>query len=402
MRKNYFITALIMFSLILFLLPELSSGQSKTTAVQSKISSIGKIPKVGWISYIDYAKGHLGIISEDQKQFQLLSENKAVGFELNSQTNRRFCSVSMSQNPDVILIGSCLGEQNYSYSSYDYTGQCIFNSLNSRNALKASHSGSYYYSISDYGFNNRQPQIFDKNGNLLVTYQTKSPNWEMVSANDSLLVFQDGVNIRLISVPDLVVKKEIVITEDIKSPSRLVTSVSLDASTYAFSSDAKIVIVNLKNGNVGFVSKDGNEIPLGVDILLSDDGKHLVTYRSSSKGKKIDVYERNAHDYQKIVKDYYVKDLDINFMSLNALFLGKNNFVISFVYNHGEYQYKSLMFEIVNNDLIPISDVPLSGFVTIDSYDSKSVNQFRLNSHENQIGQTVIYTIKRNMELDSE
>ena len=382
MEKGGFMTKALLSGVLIsiFSISVAMSGELKITSVNEQ--AVHELPQVSWVFHMDASSGYYGVITDNQQTFQLFSEHGDVAFTRHAEEPYRFYVVEMRDNPGLIVLGSMLPEGDKYFDVYDYKGNRKVGPLSTANLLKASPAGSFYFTVSDNGSNNRQPQVFDSTGRLLRSFEAVSRTfWEMRAANDSLLVFQNGLTITEISVPSMEGKHKLSITENLQSPSRLVSALSRDVSTYAFTTYDRIIVVDLTSGQLAYILKDGGTTPLTSDFSLSDDGKFLVTYRSSSGGQKLDVYLKNGSSYNKVIDSYYLPEKFVEAIAFDAAFVKQDYCGIDFFQNpNGSLEHTTFLFHLPAEKQSELDRQMVEGFMSFDSRTDKAKGEFRLNS----------------------
>ncbi|MCX6834240.1 MAG: hypothetical protein NTW07_03755 [candidate division Zixibacteria bacterium] len=260
--------------------------------------TIGLLPAVEWIFYIDASSGYVGTISENRKLFQLHDENGSMSFsrKAEGEDDIFYILVAMRDNPGFVLLTERAGEHAFRSIAFDYAGNVRLGPVTCENIVSLSPGGSYFYSFNDVGNDRASPCIYSGDGSLLEEFPHGGSSWDIKPVSDSLFLYRDKDHIQLISFPQMSVRTEISVDEEIATDLPA-SSLSSNGEWYAYTRYADVVVLNLREHTLYRIPIDsiGDYHPR-FGLAISDSGL-LVAYRQSSGGNEVIVYQRNGESY---------------------------------------------------------------------------------------------------------
>ncbi len=248
------------------------------------------------------ANGFVGLTdyTDSVSRFTLYDSSGIIKFSIISDPGT-YNYVQMEKDNHLILLTQCMPEGACSFRSYNYDGKVISELMESESLIRMSRGGSYYHSLNDRDFSN-DARIFDSSGKLLKKLRHSS-NWQLSSVNDSQLVFQDGDTLRLLSIPDLRVLKELKVENYIPNNNSCINNISEDGAFYVFGGQ-RIAVVDLKNWTYDLIpsidSADRYQSLSSLGIGYYDS--NLVVTEMS--GNKLNLFAKTQSGWECVIRKY--------------------------------------------------------------------------------------------------
>jgi hypothetical protein len=270
-------------------------------------TTVTLVPSVDWIFFIDASSGYVGTISEDKKLFQLHDEKGGVSYsrKAEGEDDTFYVLVAMRDNPGFVLLTEGVGEHPFKSIAFDYAGNVRLGPITCENIVGLSPGGLYFYSINDVGNDRESPCIYGRDGSLLEEFPHGGSSWDIKPVSDSMFLYRDKDHIQLLSFPQMSVRTEISVDEEIATDLPA-SSLSPSGEWYAYTRYADVVVLNLREQTSFRVPTDGiGDYYPRINLVISDSGL-LVEYFRTGSGDEVSVYQRVQGSY---VRTAYAPDV---------------------------------------------------------------------------------------------
>lgn len=289
--------------LLLWLLSQsISYSQEPIKVSELQETTIGPIPEVNWIFHVDAIEGYVGIVSNERKLFQLYGSDGATVFERKAQADEQaiYLKVGLRDNPGKVLLIEGWGSRSFECVVLDYAGNLLAGPVRSENIVAVSPGGQYFYSVKDIGNDAATASVYDATGNRLALFTNDGGAWDLKAISDSLVLYRDADHIRILAVPEMVVRSEMTAEAGTLSDLQM-SALSPDGAWYAYPQFETIVVCDLVAKVSYTIPKEViNVSPLRPDLAISNNGSFLTMFMITSRGDEVLVYRRKENAYVRL------------------------------------------------------------------------------------------------------
>lgn len=343
----YVVTLLLPFSAI-------QAGSFEYSSIQTK--AFEEIPLPIHMGGFDAANGCFGIISGEleNRVFHLYNNGGEKIFDVESDPDFPLDIVRMRRYNGVVLLIGIYGEARYQFTAYDYFGNHLMGPIVERTDMEPSPTGNYYHCKNDYIFGMARPNIYDSQGRKLAELRPQSSFWELSAISDSLVLFQDGNTLNILSLPDLASVKKLTFNQGRPPMGSMKTAMSPDGTHYAILGADRIIICDIQEERFFHVDRKKDYIPEA--MAISSKGEYLLVCEENRNGKTISLFKRGMERYIAMVRDEIVP-LEVPVYSISGWSIfSEDACIINYSYGRkGSSHGHSIIFRLQDNK-VPFSD----------------------------------------------
>lgn len=392
MKKRILILVPLIF--ILWVLPALSTSFEHFDILSETI--LTDFPEDGNHPGLYMANGYIGVLSKfsditRMNKFHLFDSSGQEIFAVESKAGQLFYRASMGQNSSNIGINSThrYGSGEFLSYYYDYFGNLLFPPIDDFTVLFSSPGLKYFHCGNNIHDGGTRPKIYDSTGNLIAILETDIFYWKLKAINDSILLFQEGNKLKLLSVPELLVKRELIIENIEESQSNGPnTALSPDGNYYAFSGKSKIAICDLKTGSVNYIDWNSTK----PNFILSKDAQYLICY--DLNGLHLSVFEYTGDKYEQIINNIVMKPNGSISIPHGSPYLSGDYCIINYYYwGSDPGEYRCCMFQFKGEKLGIIKQIAFDGYLKpVELSDNKNFYLIKPYSEENK--NSMLYKVR--------
>ncbi len=214
--------------------------------------------------------------------------------------NGRFFMISEAANSPLYVSGEFGSDidPNYRWLVWNQSGRLVSGPVFSRSILMLSSCGRYLYSTNSKGSRLNRPFVYNSAGDLVLALENQSRDWDLKMAPYGELLYRDGHTVTLFRLPEFDSLQQWEIP-DFAAPAKVVSTISVDGSVYAFATMSGIVALGLVTGSSSIIPVTNTDSVAQLPCpILSPSGAFLGVYSEMGAVRSISIYRRQGLSYR--------------------------------------------------------------------------------------------------------